>query len=511
MYMQFEKRLPAFLAGNSLLWLFFAFNMLLKGFYLSHNSLGGDEPFSVYHAQMSVSALVDILSTGNNPPLYEFLLHFWIQIFGISEWAVRLPSLLFSSFTVVLILLLGRHFLTPTMGFFAACLYLFSNYHLQFAQEARVYALMGLLTCCAVFAFLKIWEITKQAKAEESTVKKRNKWLIVWLLANGLLIYAHYFGFFVLFVQALFVLLHPADLRKNWKSWGSMLAGLFLLYLPNLSVFWTRFFESSVQGTWLQAPGGLDSLYNMLRQFANAPVVAALLILLFLAAGIHFLVKRKQLQLKPAAAFVLLWFWFIFLFMFAVSYAVPMFLDRYLMPAAIAFCFLPAMAINQLFKKQSVQWSVHIVLLMLFAFTFKPDLSNKREVKAAVEQLKALQTDTSLVVVGGRAFALNFAYYYDRSIFEKVDNRDSFQPVLAALAERHIYAVDKMEGFPYHKGQHILFLDAAVDFSSPDNRIKSTLDQYAELQKHYTFYEIFNLYDYQKKGIDMGVHAGYND
>jgi hypothetical protein len=80
-----------------------------------------------------------------------------------------------------------------------------------------------------------------------------------------------------------------------------------------------------------------------------------------------------------------------------------------------------------------------------------------------------------------------------------VDNQDSYAPVLNALEMKQVFAVDKIEAFPYQRWSHLLFLDAAVDFSSPDNGIKAKLDTYADLVNEYAFYEIFKLYEYRQK------------
>jgi len=129
-------------------------------------SLTSDECFSIYHAQMSPSLILHHLSSGNNPPLYEWILHDWMGWFGDSALAVRWLSAIFSSITTALMYILGTQISAQgnhpqqesgnaRIGLLAALLFLSSNYTTFLAHEARTYNLTLLLGVACTMLFLR--------------------------------------------------------------------------------------------------------------------------------------------------------------------------------------------------------------------------------------------------------------------------------------------------------------------------------------------------------------------
>ena len=104
-----------------------------------------DEPFSIFWAQQDLSEMSTLFKTENNPPLHFVLLHFWIKLFGISAFAVRSLSLVFSLISVAILFKLALKFLSKEISIFVVLLFITSSFNHFHALEARTYSLVVLL------------------------------------------------------------------------------------------------------------------------------------------------------------------------------------------------------------------------------------------------------------------------------------------------------------------------------------------------------------------------------
>ncbi|MEO7970013.1 MAG: glycosyltransferase family 39 protein [bacterium] len=135
-----------------------------------------------------------VLGKNVHMPLYFYLLHYWIRIFGTSELVLRLPSVVFGALAVVLIFFLGSELLNPLVGFVAALLIAFMPEQIHYSQQARMYPLLALLAIASTYA------ITLARKYSSSRLP-----YILFAVLSVAGLYTHYEYVFVLAAQSVYI------------------------------------------------------------------------------------------------------------------------------------------------------------------------------------------------------------------------------------------------------------------------------------------------------------------
>lgn len=155
----FEESAPWFVVFITLVggWL----RMLLlgtKGMWL-------DETFSVWVANHSVIDMLQwIIKIDQHPPLYYFLLHYWIAAIGDTPYDARLLSVLFGVGTIPVIYLIGKRMAGALVGLAAAVILAFSPFHIFYAQETRMYTLLTFNAAVAIYALVRLLTDSRAAQ-----------------------------------------------------------------------------------------------------------------------------------------------------------------------------------------------------------------------------------------------------------------------------------------------------------------------------------------------------------
>ena len=147
----FEELAPWLVVGLTLLGAF------LRALYLAGKGMWLDETFSVWLASHSVADILQwVVRIDQHPPLYYFLLHYWIALNGDTPYYVRFLSALFGAATIPIIYVIGKRLADFRMGLAAAALLAFSPYNIYYGQEARMYTLLAFNAAVAIYALVRL-------------------------------------------------------------------------------------------------------------------------------------------------------------------------------------------------------------------------------------------------------------------------------------------------------------------------------------------------------------------
>jgi len=508
--------------------LLFILNIAFRIAQIDFHSLYGDEPFSLYYAQHTVPQIIEHLSTGNNPPFYEVLLHYWIKLFGISEASLRMPSVLFASISSIYIFRIGREIKSTQHGIIGALLFTLSTLVLSYSQQGRTYSLLILLGTVSSYHFIKTFISNSQKPLDQ----------VMFVLSAALMVYVHYFGAIHLLSMLVFSITSRTILksRRTQLIWTG--SAILIISSPIVYQLAKRFLITAETGSWIRPVENLGPLLEFMRSITNGNDVVLMLTIFLGWLSIQRLAnslenKNASLALIAMSTFFMFYclsiisklkyFWrfsdnpiallaflaftillytllrmflkgkrekesliihlafFPLLIFFFTSYWFPVWEERYLV-FTTPYIYLSLALIPYTLGRQLAKSAI---TLLLFAFAMTSSSISTKGDKAieVVEHVKNFQKThpESIVFLSPPFFDLNFAYYYDREGFEISPKNQSRGGLKYRLSRKNIHLLYKAAEIPENLPKHILFVDAGTSFIYKENGIQEHLDESSSL------------------------------
>jgi len=462
--------------------------LVIRILHLNSTDIAGDETFSIFVAQFNPTDIVAYLSTGNNPPLFELLLHFYIVCFGDSDFALRLLPSVFSAAAVIPIFLAGNSFFNRRVALMASVLLVFSIYQIRFAHEIRVYSFFTFVTAWSMYFFLSVVERPSSIKLWSALV-----------FCNVILMYSHFTSFYVLFTELVCGILFIP--KNKWKFLIGALALSSLFYLPYLLVFLSRLNDITSSGTWV-APPGWGELYGSINLMLNqrlttASIIAVIAFGLILSRKIGALEIARQMLSERKALTVIVWFVLPYTLMFLCSVlVVPMFIDRYILYTSIPLFLCVSLVIDQVWKNTRLPFVGAVLVGCASITTTNLNPPNNREVQSAVEFVRTKKTDSSTVYVCPDHYNLAFAFHYNRTWFNQAarQEKNAFQELDELLRMNGIYPIRAKSQLQFEESNRVIYFDADSKFVLPQNDILATLNSKFNLTETAHFEQIFDVH-----------------
>ncbi len=390
-------------------------SFFLRVFLLDFESLWLDEGSSIRFAKLGVAEIFESTQTDAHPPLYYLLLHFWIKIFGDSEFSVRFPSVIFGVLTVWVVYKFCFKFWSRNVAILSSLIVGISTFQVFYSQEARMYSLLCFLSTLSFFYFMKILR------------DDQFKFYVFYSVVNVFLLYTHLYSFFVLLAQVIYVIFVE---RERVKGLVVSFIFSFVFYIPRFFVVLNQaksFLLSSE--FWLPRPGFVD-LLKTLAQFAGATypmprddagnVILWRFIVEYLSAGVLLFImfalvflsvlEFGEFQRERRRIYIILLLWFfmpIFVPYVLSQFMTPFYFARYVIASSVAFYILISIGYENFEMKFKPHLLGIVIFLSVINLAWYYGKINKEQWREAVKFIEGRAVDEDLVIASKEVF-----YYY---------------------------------------------------------------------------------------------------
>jgi len=163
-------------------------------------------------------------STGIYQPLQYWLSAISASIFGLTELALRLPSVIFGVLTIPAVYLLGKELFDKKTGLLAAATTTFLAIEILWSRQARPYQALQLFYLTgAYFAY-------KLANSDNLDIKLISGFLI----SGALAVCFHVVGWAIIFNTTLYLLIIDLKRLKKAKMWLALMVIASLFFFPGI-------------------------------------------------------------------------------------------------------------------------------------------------------------------------------------------------------------------------------------------------------------------------------------
>jgi uncharacterized membrane protein len=305
---------------------------------LSSRTLWYDEAFAVLFSRAGLSRMIYGTLTPINgaaadvhPLLYYSLLNVWMSILGENVIAIRLFSIVIGMLTIPLVFGLTRDLFDLRTGLVAALVVAIMPFHVQYSQEVRMYALLGLLLIAVTWCFVR-----------GSRTGHAGYWIAFGVLA-ALSMYTQQLAAFYLLAIGLIPFVRRDRANIIRMILGALLA--LILYAPWLLSLPSQL--SKIGSYWIPKPTLVDLLKTLwVFLFVELEIKNSLFVAIsFLTLGIAtvFLIWFALRTLARAdrdreSLGLVMWLAFLpMILMWLFSQWRPVYLDRGLLPSGLIF------------------------------------------------------------------------------------------------------------------------------------------------------------------------------
>ncbi len=220
-----------------LLAVIFGLGAFLRFHDLGSQSLWLDETLTAAYVNAPLAEVARSTFSTNNPPLPYLIQALTVRTADSSEFWLRFPSAVFSALGILVAYLVASTLINRRAGLITAFFVSISPFDVNYAQEARSYALLYLVVSLSYLFFFR-WQ---------ERGGKRDLWL--WALTSASLAYIHYLGPLAIAAQYLIFFLRR-DSRGRWRQWATAQVVLVVAWLP-LAANLMRRISAQIDGLWI--------------------------------------------------------------------------------------------------------------------------------------------------------------------------------------------------------------------------------------------------------------------